>query len=230
MSFGPHTVADKDAKAVVRERLAIVEADEVTSIMANPVAPLQFNPAPPSRDSVTPASTVNAPRSALAPMLGTPIGTDRAPFRRPRLRLRLAPSCRCRLFRLGRFPRACTPMEATPSCLPCPTTRLKTSPLDPSRLNRCPARRSRSRGKPSQIRRGYRNDEGEFHSVEVIDRIFAERVSARRIGWIPVPAAGQAALAQASLQSAARYRDLREGRAGYAHSWKVTASSKKVID
>ena len=28
VSFGAHTVADKDGKAVVKERLAIIEADE----------------------------------------------------------------------------------------------------------------------------------------------------------------------------------------------------------
>lgn len=31
VSFGPHTVADKDGKAVIRERLAIVEADEAAA-------------------------------------------------------------------------------------------------------------------------------------------------------------------------------------------------------
>ncbi len=35
VSFGPHTVADKSGKAVVRERLAFVEADEQTNVMAS---------------------------------------------------------------------------------------------------------------------------------------------------------------------------------------------------
>jgi hypothetical protein len=34
VSFGPHTVADKDGKAVVRERLAFVEADEQPGVVA----------------------------------------------------------------------------------------------------------------------------------------------------------------------------------------------------
>ena len=32
VSFGAHTVADKDGMAVVKERLAIIEADEATGV------------------------------------------------------------------------------------------------------------------------------------------------------------------------------------------------------
>jgi hypothetical protein len=56
VSFGPHTVADKDGKAVIRERLAIVEADEAVNgprmtlgpAMASPGVPIlsPFGPLP----------------------------------------------------------------------------------------------------------------------------------------------------------------------------------------
>ena len=52
VSFGPHTVADKDGKAVVRERLAFVEAEGNTEVTVNSAAPFNFIP---------------APRSAIAP-------------------------------------------------------------------------------------------------------------------------------------------------------------------
>jgi hypothetical protein len=61
VSFGPHTVADKNGKAVVRERLAFVEADAQTNVMAGSSAPFHYIPAP--RSPIAPP----APFEAVAP-------------------------------------------------------------------------------------------------------------------------------------------------------------------
>jgi hypothetical protein len=65
VSFGPHTVADKDGKAVVRERLALITTEEAaTSAGPNPFV---------RRPAVGLAPTVpDAPRTAIAPPMSIP--------------------------------------------------------------------------------------------------------------------------------------------------------------
>ncbi len=78
VSFGPHTVADKDGKAVVRERLAIVEAVESAESPAMPSA-LPFYVVVPSR--VVPSSQP-APwpiRNYSVPVLPVPESTAPVP-------------------------------------------------------------------------------------------------------------------------------------------------------
>jgi hypothetical protein len=76
VSFGPHTVAGKDGKAIVREHLAFVEAEAITEVMAGSAAPFNFIPAPP-RAIAPPAA--NPPMLAPPPMPAAPAETDRAP-------------------------------------------------------------------------------------------------------------------------------------------------------
>ncbi|MFO0890502.1 MAG: hypothetical protein U0790_15335 [Isosphaeraceae bacterium] len=120
VGFGPHTIADKDGKAVVRERLAVITAEEVAlpTARATTRRPLRL----PSRYP-----------SWLAP-----------PRRRlPRPRHRACPSPRCRA---GASPRACTPTAPRPTCRPCPTRRrLKSQQVTPR--NRGPARKASSPGR-----------------------------------------------------------------------------------
>ena len=61
VSFGPHTVADKDGKAVVRERLAFVEAEEQTGVIAGSAAPIPLHPHAAFRDCTTGAFGADAP-------------------------------------------------------------------------------------------------------------------------------------------------------------------------
>ncbi len=66
VSFGPHTVADKDGKAVIRERLAIVEAEAVTDGAVERASRVPgFVPSP---RAVAPAVTP-APRVIPAPVV-----------------------------------------------------------------------------------------------------------------------------------------------------------------
>lgn len=67
VSFGPHTVADRDGKAVIRERLAIVEADEADGPAA--IAPAAHRPiwgTPGINVPVVPAPMAMAPSPAAA--------------------------------------------------------------------------------------------------------------------------------------------------------------------
>jgi hypothetical protein len=82
-SFGPHTVADKDGKAVVRERLAFVEAETSTDVMANSAAPFNFIPAPRSEKAAHRAPAPHAPIAAPAPMPGPPVATELHPALAP---------------------------------------------------------------------------------------------------------------------------------------------------
>ena len=62
VSFGPHTIADKDGKAVIRERLAIVEADEAEADAVGP--------APAPRAAMWgPPAIMAAPIPAAPPMI-----------------------------------------------------------------------------------------------------------------------------------------------------------------
>ena len=70
VSFGPHTVADKDGKAVIRERLAIVKADEADGPIGPPTlhaavwgSPMFNLPAPPV-PVPPPAPLLHAPEAA----------------------------------------------------------------------------------------------------------------------------------------------------------------------
>jgi hypothetical protein len=79
VSFGPHTVADKDGKAVVRERLAFVEADENNDVMVNSAARFNFVRASPISSVPHPVPSARAPISAPAPLPGPPVAIERAP-------------------------------------------------------------------------------------------------------------------------------------------------------
>ena len=70
VSFGPHTVADKDGKAVIRERLAIVEADEAAEPMGSPAPrPAMWGtPVPAYAVPIVPAPAA----MAMPPMAVTP--------------------------------------------------------------------------------------------------------------------------------------------------------------
>ncbi len=61
VSFGPHTVADKDGKAVIRERLAIIVAEETTTPPATPA---------PARAAAAMASPSDSPSPALSTYYG----------------------------------------------------------------------------------------------------------------------------------------------------------------
>ncbi len=80
VSFGPHTVADKDGKAVVRERLAIVEAEGITDGAVQRTSRVPgFVPSP---RSVLPPATA-APRTIPAPVVApkVPIAVPVPPSR-----------------------------------------------------------------------------------------------------------------------------------------------------
>ncbi|WP_165228882.1 hypothetical protein [Aquisphaera insulae] len=66
VAFGPHTVADKDGKAVVREHLAMITAEEVAKDEEKDAEPLGFPVFPPAARTSRPASVV-APAPAPAP-------------------------------------------------------------------------------------------------------------------------------------------------------------------
>ncbi len=71
VSFGPHTIADRDGKAVIHERLAIVEAGEAATPIPLPTpAPTRSSWSSPSMSvPALPASAAMAPRSpAPAPI------------------------------------------------------------------------------------------------------------------------------------------------------------------
>ncbi len=71
VSFGPHTIADRDGKAVIHERLAIVEASEAATPIPPPTpAPVRSSRSTPSMSvPALPASAPIAPRfAAPAPM------------------------------------------------------------------------------------------------------------------------------------------------------------------
>jgi hypothetical protein len=94
VSFGPHTVADKDGKAVVRERLAFVEAEEQAGVAGAPRAvtavpsyiirmapgvappPAPFGAVPPG-PPVPPAPAPIAPPTAYSP---TPVPDPAGPL------------------------------------------------------------------------------------------------------------------------------------------------------
>jgi hypothetical protein len=76
VSFGPYTVADKDGKAVVRERLAIVEAEETNAVAMNSGFRFNFTPAPPFATVPHPAPAPVAPMPAPAPLPGPPVAID----------------------------------------------------------------------------------------------------------------------------------------------------------
>lgn len=80
VSFGPHTVADKDGKATVQERLAFVEAAEMTGVMADAAAPYIVTPSASSVISPSPMPAPYGPVTAPAPMPGLPVIIERAPF------------------------------------------------------------------------------------------------------------------------------------------------------
>lgn len=64
VSFGPHTVADKDGKAVVREKLALVmakEADRVPTFAPTPAAVAPDVPRPPALPGSMPRTAAPAP-------------------------------------------------------------------------------------------------------------------------------------------------------------------------
>ena len=80
VSFGPHTVADKDGKAVVRERLAIVEAEGIADGAVQRTSRVPgFVPSP---RSVLPPATA-APRTIPAPVVApkVPIAVPVPPSR-----------------------------------------------------------------------------------------------------------------------------------------------------
>jgi hypothetical protein len=73
VGFGPHTVADKDGKAVVRERLALISAEEVedpSETRTATVAPPAVPPSPAATPA--PAAVPPPPRAALAAPLAIP--------------------------------------------------------------------------------------------------------------------------------------------------------------
>ena len=75
VSFGPHTVADKDGKAVIRERLAIVKADEADG----PIGP------PPLHAAVWGSPMFNVPAPPVpvpppAPILHSPVAAGPSPY------------------------------------------------------------------------------------------------------------------------------------------------------
>ncbi|QEH37129.1 hypothetical protein OJF2_57160 [Aquisphaera giovannonii] len=78
VAFGPHTVADKDGRAVVREHIAMITAEEVAKDEAKDAEPLGFPPLPSAPRAARPASVV-APAPAVAnpalPMPATPSRT-----------------------------------------------------------------------------------------------------------------------------------------------------------
>jgi hypothetical protein len=83
VSFGPHTVADKSGRAVVRERLAFVEASESKDGIAYSASPSGFDRIPPIAIVPHPVPSANAPLSAPAPLPGPPLAIERAPVLAP---------------------------------------------------------------------------------------------------------------------------------------------------
>ncbi len=80
VSFGPHTVADEQGKAVIHERLAIVEAEEAEMPPGAPIAHEGFWSTPIYNVPVvaSPSATIPAPVST-APALNLPAGPAEMP-------------------------------------------------------------------------------------------------------------------------------------------------------
>lgn len=88
VSFGAHTVAGKDGMAVVKERLAIVEADEANTAIAM-IGPKVMNPSP------VRVFTPNASESVVPPVvIGSPIqgNVSIVPFLPPPAVVPIAPA------------------------------------------------------------------------------------------------------------------------------------------
>src|SRR5205085_3066828 len=69
VSFGPHTVASKDGKAVIHERLAIIEAEEAPDATASRRATWSVTPLPVPRPPIPEAATAPSPRPTAAAKL-----------------------------------------------------------------------------------------------------------------------------------------------------------------
>ena len=72
VGFGPHTVADKDGKAVIRERLALITAEEVEDPSETRAAEVDPPAGPPPSPFAAPAAVAPPPRTALAAPLAIP--------------------------------------------------------------------------------------------------------------------------------------------------------------
>jgi hypothetical protein len=85
VSFGPHTVADKDGKAVIRERLAIIEAEEASEalVLPRPSPSAAWPRVPDLEVPVLPAPAAVAPygNPIPAPAAGAPAAMPPMPSR-----------------------------------------------------------------------------------------------------------------------------------------------------
>ena len=153
VSFGPHTVADKDGKAVVRERLAIVEAVESAETPAMPsylphytIVPPLVVPNPQPRRGRSGVSAYRSSRCRSRPR--------RYPRRSPPRGSR-PPTCPrrpCRRCRAARSRRDTTPTARPPTC-PRSRPRRTMTRIRPIRPSPGPAPRPRSPAGPSRCRR-----------------------------------------------------------------------------
>ena len=84
VSFGPHTVAGKDGKPVIHERLAIIEAEEAVPASVSGVINEGIHPGPirGATPLAAPRAATDAVRSTIpAPMAGPPIAIPTIPSR-----------------------------------------------------------------------------------------------------------------------------------------------------
>ena len=115
VSFGAYTVADKDGKAVVKERLAIVDA-EGTSVAVNlPIAGPGVVVPPPAPSSSPRPRLSSSPRPCLSSSTRT---LQRKPLPRSICRFPRWP-CPFLPSQAGRFLRVSMPTASRPICLNC---------------------------------------------------------------------------------------------------------------
>ena len=156
VSFGAYTVADQDGMAVVKERLAIIEADEASSAVAG-MGPKGFQPVPVPLAAPYASGMNILPPPSVSPSCGQrvdrprslPPPRDRAHFRRHRLpRFGWRPRPR----RADRFLREFIATARRPNCPRCRPTKPNLIHRRPSRRSRWPARRPRRSPSPSRAK------------------------------------------------------------------------------
>ena len=203
VSFGPHTVADKDGKAVIRERLAIVEAEEADGGAAAP-------------DGAVGHVRDRPPSFALP----TSRGAADALRRRRRWRCRLAVPRPRRRPAMPPLPSRSIPQgyHSDGKAAACPRSRPTRPDDDEAEIRRAPPQPAdEGPAAPAEVKHGeaaasadtaMKKAQFTLPNFPVIPSLF----QAAPVDRLAVPAADQARLVQTAFQPAARDRDLRPGR------------------
>ena len=223
VSFGPHTVADKDGRAVVRERLAIIEAVESTELAGMPApqprnsvpgivvpslsAPVYFiRPAPLPRAAMsgTPPPPVPPVPGEAARVLSLPPGPVEMPM--PPVPSRSIPQGYHMDGRAADLP----PLPAEEDDDADSSESAEPRPSPQTRKSRQPEPAPETKARPKKSTGDPAMKKSAVHGPEPADD--PQHVPVRPIDRLAVPPADQAGLLPAAVQPPARDRDLRPGR------------------